>query len=53
VPAFRDEAFTRYFTDPHYLDMIARTFDPSTVDEIRAMNGHRLARRRPAENIGA
>jgi hypothetical protein len=53
VLAFRDAAFTRYFDDPRYLDMVARTFGPATADEIRAMNGHRLARRRPAETIGA
>ncbi|HVX14264.1 MAG TPA: radical SAM protein [Pirellulales bacterium] len=53
VLAFRDAAFTRYFDDPRYLDMIARTFGPATVDEIRLMNAHRLARRRPAETIGA
>ena len=37
VLAFRDQAFTDYFTDERYVSMMGRTFTPSTVDEIRAM----------------
>lgn len=45
VLAFRDAAFDRYFNDPHYLDMVARTFGEPTVADIREMTAHRLQRR--------
>jgi anaerobic magnesium-protoporphyrin IX monomethyl ester cyclase len=48
VLAFRDAAFDRYFSDPHYLDMVARTFGEATVEDIREMTSHRLERQRRA-----
>jgi anaerobic magnesium-protoporphyrin IX monomethyl ester cyclase len=45
VLAFRDAAFDRYYTDPGYLEMVRATFGESTVEEIRAMAGHRLRRK--------
>ena len=45
VLAFRDWAFQTYFTNPRYLDMIARKFGPGARDHIRAMTAVRLKRR--------
>jgi radical SAM superfamily enzyme YgiQ (UPF0313 family) len=45
VLAFRDAAFDRYFSEPRYLEMVRATFGEATVEEIRAMSGHRLQRR--------
>lgn len=41
---FRDDAFHNYFEDPHYLDMIGRTFGLETVDHIRNMTKTRIYR---------
>jgi hypothetical protein len=37
VLAFRDRAFTEYFTDAGYLKRMARTFGVPVADEILAM----------------
>jgi radical SAM superfamily enzyme YgiQ (UPF0313 family) len=44
VLQFRDEAFQRYYTNPRYLEMIARRFGAETVEQIRQMTGYRLER---------
>jgi radical SAM superfamily enzyme YgiQ (UPF0313 family) len=44
VLRFRDEAFQAYFTHPPYLDMIERRFGGATVQHIRDMTSHRIAR---------
>ena len=44
VLRFRDEAFLRYYTDPRYLEMVARRFGPETVEHIRQMTAYRLRR---------
>jgi radical SAM superfamily enzyme YgiQ (UPF0313 family) len=44
VLRFRDEAFLRYYTNPHYLEMVHRRFGPDTVEHLRQMTSHRLER---------
>jgi anaerobic magnesium-protoporphyrin IX monomethyl ester cyclase len=44
VLRFRDEAFLKYYSDPHYLAMIERRFGCETVAHLREMTGHRLER---------
>jgi radical SAM superfamily enzyme YgiQ (UPF0313 family) len=44
VLQFRDEAFQRYYTNPRYLEMIARRFGEPTVESIRQMTSYRLPR---------
>ncbi|HZU38480.1 MAG TPA: radical SAM protein [Gemmataceae bacterium] len=44
VLAFRDEAFLRYYTNRHYLDMVERRFGPETVAHISSMTDYRLER---------
>jgi radical SAM superfamily enzyme YgiQ (UPF0313 family) len=44
VLAFRDAAFTEYFTNPVYLDMIRRKFGVGTVVEIQQMAAMPLPR---------
>src|SRR5436305_2749230 len=44
VLRFRDEAFTRYYTDRGYLDMLGRRFGPEAVAHVQQMTGHRLER---------
>jgi anaerobic magnesium-protoporphyrin IX monomethyl ester cyclase len=44
VVRFRDEAFLRYYTNPPYLQMVARRFGPETVEHIRQMTGYCLRR---------
>ena len=41
---FRDEAFSTYYRDPSYLQMVDRTFGPETVKQINAMTGYQLER---------
>jgi radical SAM superfamily enzyme YgiQ (UPF0313 family) len=48
VLAFRDHAFQVYFNNPRYLEMIARRFGAGTVDDIRQMAAHTLARQHPS-----
>ena len=45
VLAFRDQAFTAYFSGRRYLDMIYTKFGPGTVAQITAMTARRLPRR--------
>ncbi|BAE49595.1 B12-binding domain-containing radical SAM protein [Paramagnetospirillum magneticum] len=42
---FRDQAFTRYFTNPDYLEMIRKTFGERAMAHVRDMTGHTLPRR--------
>lgn len=44
VLTFRDEAFQRYYTNAHYLEMVERRFGQTTVEQIRRMTSHRLER---------
>jgi anaerobic magnesium-protoporphyrin IX monomethyl ester cyclase len=44
VLAFRDQAFTKYFSDERYLTMVQRTFGSETRQQIVDMNSHRLDR---------
>jgi len=44
VLRFRDQAFQAYFTNPAYLDMVARKFGAATTEHIRDMAALRLER---------
>ncbi len=44
VLEFRDAAFTEYYTDAGYLEMVERRFGPESVKDIRRMTAHRLDR---------
>jgi hypothetical protein len=44
VLAFRDAAFTSYYTNPHYLDMVGRRFGREMVQHIRRMTDVPLER---------
>jgi anaerobic magnesium-protoporphyrin IX monomethyl ester cyclase len=44
VLQFRDDAFRRYYTNPHYLGMIERRFGIETVAHLRQMTDVRLER---------
>ena len=44
VLRFRDRAFTVYFTHQPYLDMVRGKFGAETVNHIREMTAHRIAR---------
>jgi radical SAM superfamily enzyme YgiQ (UPF0313 family) len=44
VLRFRDEAFMRYYTNPHYLNMLERRFGAETVTQIRQMTEYGLER---------
>ena len=48
VLRFRDRAFNVYFTHQPYLDMVHRKFGADTVDHIREMTAHRIARQNAA-----
>jgi radical SAM superfamily enzyme YgiQ (UPF0313 family) len=41
---FRDQAFSKYYTDRSYLTMIEQRFGTQAVEEIRRMTAHRLER---------
>ena len=45
VLAFRDAAFTRYFTDPAYLGMIYDKFGAATLEHVTEMTQHTLPRK--------
>jgi len=45
VLSFRDYAFHAYFENPRYLDKIKRHFGIETVEHIREMTKHKLARK--------
>jgi anaerobic magnesium-protoporphyrin IX monomethyl ester cyclase len=44
VLRFRDEAFLKYYTNPHFLNIIERRFGPETVAEIKRMTEYQLER---------
>ena len=44
VLKFRDEAFSTYFRNPKYQDMILRKFGPETLGHVRQMTKYRLKR---------
>ncbi len=44
VLQFRDEAFTRYYTNPTYLEMVRTRFGPQVVEHIKTMVGVPLRR---------
>ncbi len=44
VLRFRDQAFKTYFGNPKYLDMIAKTFNPQTAQQIHEMASVELER---------
>ncbi len=44
VLAFRDKAFTRYYTNPHYLEMVQERFGPDMAAHIRQMTSIPLDR---------
>jgi radical SAM superfamily enzyme YgiQ (UPF0313 family) len=44
VLRFRDEAFQKYYTSPHYLEMVSKRFGTATVEQIRQMTGFKLQR---------
>jgi anaerobic magnesium-protoporphyrin IX monomethyl ester cyclase len=46
VLEFRDHAVRLYFTNPRYLDMVARKFGRKTVEHVRDMTSHNLSRQR-------
>jgi anaerobic magnesium-protoporphyrin IX monomethyl ester cyclase len=45
VLRFRDQAFTRYFTDTRYLDLVETRFGPRTRQHVVEMATHRLERK--------
>ena len=45
VLAFRDAAFTRYFTDPAYLGMIYDKFGAATLEHVTEMTKFKLPRK--------
>ncbi|MCB1918826.1 MAG: radical SAM protein [Candidatus Competibacteraceae bacterium] len=45
VLAFRDRAFTTYFTSPHYLAMVERTFGPAASAHLHRMTAIPLRRK--------
>jgi anaerobic magnesium-protoporphyrin IX monomethyl ester cyclase len=45
VLRFRDDAFQTYYSNPRYLDMVARKFGRPTVDHLQSMTAHRLVRK--------
>jgi radical SAM superfamily enzyme YgiQ (UPF0313 family) len=44
VIRFRDNAFHTYFSNPRYLDMVAKKFGADTLDHVREMTSFRLER---------
>jgi anaerobic magnesium-protoporphyrin IX monomethyl ester cyclase len=45
VLAFRDAAFTTYFSSPRYQEMVLAKFGPATLDHVRAMLQYQLPRK--------
>ena len=45
VLAFRDKAFHEYFANEDYLNMIEARFGSDTMENIKSMTSHRLARK--------
>ena len=50
---FRDEAFTRYFSDPGYLDLVRRRFGEDVLAHVRQMTQVRLRRKLLEEAVVA
>lgn len=50
VLKFRDEAFTKYYTDEGYLSFMKSKFGQETVEEIKAMTDIKLKRNLYADN---
>jgi anaerobic magnesium-protoporphyrin IX monomethyl ester cyclase len=48
VLRFRDDAFDTYFTQPRYLEMVARKFGAGTAQHVRDMTAHKLVRKNAA-----
>jgi len=44
VLCFRDHAFDTYFSNPHYLSMIAAKFGVKTAQELQEVASHKLER---------
>jgi hypothetical protein len=44
VLAFRDYAFTSYFTNPDYLEMVIRKFGSLTYEHVKSMTSYNLER---------
>ncbi len=44
VLKFRDEAFTTYFRNPKYQDMVLRKFGPETLEHVKQMTKYQLKR---------
>jgi anaerobic magnesium-protoporphyrin IX monomethyl ester cyclase len=44
VMAFRDLAFTKYFTNPRYLNMVEQKFGNKVVEHMKHMTNHNLDR---------
>ena len=53
VLKFRDEAFTRYFADPGYLDLVRRRFGEDVLAHVRGMTQVRLRRKLLEEAVAA
>lgn len=53
VLKFRDEAFTRYFSDPGYLDLVRRRFGEDVLAHVRQMTQVRLRRKLLEEPVVA
>ncbi len=53
VLKFRDEAFTRYFSDPGYLDLVRRRFGEDVLAHVRGMTQVRLRRKLLEEAVAA
>lgn len=45
VLAFRDAAFTTYFTNPAYLEMVERKFGAETLAHVKGMTTYKLERK--------
>ncbi|HZM35533.1 MAG TPA: radical SAM protein [Burkholderiales bacterium] len=53
VLKFRDEAFTRYFTSPGYLDLVRRRFGEDVLSHVKQMTELRLKRKLLEEAVTA
>ncbi len=45
VLAFRDAAFTTYFSNPAYLEMVKRKFGVETLEHVKSMTTYKLPRK--------
>lgn len=53
VLAFRDDAFSKYFSNPSYLDLIRRKFGEDALANVKSMTKIRLRRKLLEEPIAA